>query len=349
MHPVLFELHVFGLELPIRFFGLFIIDAFLTATLWTQWQVVVRRDPAIEGRVRLSRLVAAAIGGFVASRVVFLAVPGLSWGLRLGLILGSDFTIYVLLRIRLMKAWSERHREEADLVFNLAFWLLVFGFAGARLFWIITTPAGREEIVRNPLHALFAFWDGGIVYYGGLLCSCAFAIWYLWLKDRNIREYGDVLLTGVALTIFIGRWGCFSAGCDWGQPTEMPWGLTFDVQPESLIPPELQGKVAIHPSQLYLSLNGLLLFTVLAAVLARKRFNGQVIYLFLMLYPIGRSIAEHFRGDRGRGIYEIAEGVSLSTSQLISIPVFVVALVLYVRAEVRHRRRVAPAEERDEG
>jgi phosphatidylglycerol:prolipoprotein diacylglycerol transferase len=149
---------------------------------------------------------------------------------------------------------------------------------------------------------------------------------------------GDILMAGVALTIYLGRWACFSAGCDYGQPTDLPWGLVYPVTDGSLIPHEYQGTTALHPTQLYLSLNGLVIFAILAFVLARKRFDGQVIYLFLMLYPIGRSIAEMFRGDEGRGLYKVIGDFELSSSQIISIPVFLLALVLYLKDALRARR-----------
>jgi phosphatidylglycerol:prolipoprotein diacylglycerol transferase len=244
-------------------------------------------------------------------------------------------------RVRFGKLLDEKSREEAEFVFTVAFWLLVTGFIGARLFWIITTPSGRTDFVEQPLHAIFAVWDGGIVYYGGLLLAVFFGAWYLWVKGKNIMEFGDILICGVALTLYVGRWACFSAGCDHGIETDMPWGLIFDINDRSLIPNQLQGAVRIHPTQLYMSLNGLLIFGILAWMLRRRRFNGQITLLFLMLYPIGRSIVEHYRGDTGRGIYEITESIKLSSSQIISIPVFLGAIIAYFIGSRRAKKAAA--------
>lgn len=339
MHPILFEIPGFGW--PVRLFGLFVLDAFFLATLWAQWQMVKAKDPAVAENGELTRRFRMMLYGSVASRVVFLLVP-LPWVWCLVAILVSDLTLYFLSRAALLKVSDEAAKKEAEFLFNLTFWLLLIGFFGARLFWIFTTTAGRETFPRAPLTALFAIWDGGIVYYGGLLCSASFGVWYLWLKNRNIKAIGDIVIAAVALSIYLGRWACFSAGCDYGEPTDLPWGLVYPATDGSLIPYEFQGTTALHPTQLYLSLNGLLCFAVLAFVLARKRFDGQVIYLFLMLYPVGRSIAEMFRGDEGRGLYRIVGDLELSSSQIISIPVFLLALVMYVRGAMKARRTEKP-------
>jgi len=338
VHPILFKIP--GADWPVRLFGLFVLDAFFLATLWMQWQMVRAKDPSVRDDHALTRRFRLVLFGTVLSRVVFLLVP-LPWMWCLVAILVSDFTLYFLARAAFLKAANEAAKKEAEFLFNLTFWLLLIGFFGARIFWIITTQAGRETFPRAPLEALFAIWDGGIVYYGGLLCSAGFGIWYVWLKSRNVKAIGDILMAGLGLSIYLGRWACFSAGCDYGTPTEMPWGLVYPVTDGSLIPYEFQGTTALHPSQLYLSLNGLVIFGILAFVLARKRFDGQVIYLFLMLYPLGRSLAEMFRGDEGRGLYKVIGDLELSSSQIISIPVFVVALLLYVKDAIRARRRKA--------
>jgi phosphatidylglycerol:prolipoprotein diacylglycerol transferase len=344
VHPILFRIP--GVDWPVRLFGLFVLDAFFLATLWVQWQMAREKNPALEGDTTLTGRFRILIIGSVISRGVFLLAP-LPWSFTLVGVLLTDFALYFVARSAFVRVADEPIKKESEFLFNLTFWLLLVGFLGARLFWILTTDAGRKLFPRAPLEALFAIWDGGIVYYGGLLCSAGFAIWYLWLKNRNIKATGDILMAGVALTLYVGRWACFSAGCDFGKPTDLPFGLVYPPAEGSLIPYEFQGTTALHPTQLYLSLNGLVIFTILAFVLARKRFDGQVIYLFLMLYPIGRSFVEVFRGDEGRGLYKITDGLTLSSSQLISIPVFLVAFVLYVRASLvaRRKRREAAAAE----
>lgn len=344
MHPVLFKIP--GLDWPVRMFGLFIIDAFFVASLWVQWHAARKKDPGFAAEEGLNRVFRLLLGGIVLSRILWIAAHafvGLGWS---AVVIGTLVVDYLLASVAWMKLTEafrrhEKAKVEADFVFNLAFWLLLFGFIGARLFWIITTPRGRESFVEKPLEALFFIWDGGIVYYGGLLCAAGFGVWYLWWKDRKILALGDYLMAGVALTLFIGRWSCFAAGDDFGSPTDKPWGVIFPVDPNSQIPNTFdrpwQGTTALHPTQLYMSLNGLIIFLLLLPVLRKKKFDGQAVFLFLMLYPIGRSIVEIYRGDTGRGLYDLF-GMQLSSSQIISIPVFVVAAFLYLRGWLKSRR-----------
>lgn len=338
MHPILFRLPYLGW--PVRMFGLYVIDAFFVGTLWIQWQYAKRKDKAFAETPGMTGAFVFLIGGIALSRVAWIAFPGISWAVRVVGVLCVDYVFSAIVWVKLMGALKrhEKARQEADFLFNLAFWLLVVGFFGARLFWVITTPSGRNAFAETPLAALFAVWQGGIVWYGGLLCAAGFGVWYLWLKNRDILTVGDIVMPGVALSYFIARWACLSAGDDFGRPTKMPWGIVFPVNKFSQIPVAWQGRVAIHPTQLYMSLDGLTIFIILAAVWKHRRFRGQVLYLFLMLYAIGRSVAEIFRGDTGRGMYTIVSGVQLSSSQIISIPVFLLALTLYVRGWLRSRR-----------
>ena len=337
MHPVLFKLPF--IDWPVRLFGLYVIDAFFIATLWAQWHWCRKADPAFAADEGIRKWFRNMLVGIVAYRVLVLAIPGLGWSFRVLSVLAVDFVLSAIVWMKMTDAFRrhETARKEGDFVFNLGFWLLLIGFLGARIFWIVTTPSGRERFVDKPLEALFAVWDGGIVYYGGLLCAAGFGLWYLWWKDRRILEACDILVLGVALAIFIGRWSCLAAGDDYGRPAgDLAWGVVFPDVEATQIPFEYRGKVPLHPSQIYMSLNGLMLFLLLLPVFLRKRFDGQVFFLFLMLYPIGRSIVEMYRGDEGRGLYDLL-GFKLSSSQLISIPVFVISGILFLRGYLRSR------------
>ena len=116
--------------------------------------------------------------------------------------------------------------------------------------------------------------------------------------------------------------GCFFAGCCYGLPTEMPWGVTF-TDAESQVKPL---HTALHPTQLYESFFLLSILGFLLLFKKHQRFQGQLFMIYLMLYAVGRGVIEIFRGDLRRGF--IIEDV-LSHSQFISIVIIAIALWTY--------------------
>jgi hypothetical protein len=109
----------------------------------------------------------------------------------------------------------------------------------------------------------------------------------------------DACAVALMLALGIGRWACLLAGDDYGKPTDLWLGIRF-YNPRSLVvvgAPELQG-VALHPTQLYMSVNALWLFFILEWVRRRSRHAGQTLAAMLVLYAATRSfLIEPFRGD----------------------------------------------------
>ena len=134
-----------------------------------------------------------------------------------------------------------------------------------------------------------------------------------------------MLAPTVGLGIGLGRIGCFLNGCCFGTPTDLPWGITF---PSGSIPDYVFPHQSIHPAQLYSSLYGFLLFFVLHHILKRKRFDGQVIAVYLMFEAVFRYLIEYVR------YYETEMhlsflGMDPTWNQIASILLFVLGLIFY--------------------
>ena len=98
------------------------------------------------------------------------------------------------------------------------------------------------------------------------------------------------------LGLGIGRWACFCMADDYGRPTDLPWGVRFN-DPNALVAEKLRG-VALHPTQLYMSVNALWLFFIAEWIRRRARYAGTALGCMLMLYAITRAVLiEPFRGD----------------------------------------------------
>lgn len=209
---------------------------------------------------------------------------------------------------------AKKHGLEADHVFNYVIWCVVGGFLGSKLLYFITD---MKNIIANP-ESVLQLADGWVVY-GGIIGGIFSAMLYSKIKKLKFLAYFDMLIPSVALAQGFGRIGCFLAGCCYGCETDSPIGITFH---DSAYAPN---GVSLLPTQLISSGLDFLHFFVLIWFAKRKKADGQVGAMYLILYSIGRFIMEFYRGDLIRGSVG-----SLSTSQFISIFTVIAGMVLFV-------------------
>lgn len=239
-----------------------------------------------------------------------------------GLLVATGFFAAILL--------ASHHAKKEGLdpqkIVDLGFYVLVFSLLGARLLYVIVE---REYFFAHPLE-IVKFWKGGLVFYGGLILGMIAAVVYLKKKKMPLWQVADLLAPSIAIGQAIGRWGCFFSGCCYGIKTDVPWAVIFS-DPGSLAP---RG-VPLHPAQIYLSINAVVIFLILLWLRKRKSFHGQIIWTYGVLYSIGRFIIEYFRGD-DRGI--AVEGL-FSTSQFIGVLILGVSVFMLIAMS---RNRTAP-------
>lgn len=233
---------------------------------------------------------------------------------------GLMIAIGFLLAIYTVRKLAVRNQINPDLVSDLSFWLLVYGFIGARALFVFTR---LEDYLSNPIE-IFKVWEGGLVFFGGLISATIYAFFFFKRHRLAVWKMIDVLSPGVVLAHAFGRLGCLGAGCCYGRPTGGTWGIKFHSE---LVDLPLRG-IPLHPVQLYESSALFILFGGMMYLSRHRRFEGQVGLTYFMIYPIIRSIVELFRGDVIRGF--VIEDV-LSTSQFISILVFSAAMVVLIR------------------
>ncbi|MBI3793599.1 MAG: prolipoprotein diacylglyceryl transferase [Nitrospinae bacterium] len=206
-----------------------------------------------------------------------------------------------------------------DVVLDLGFYIVLAAIIGSRLLYVIVE---YKTYLDSPLR-VFKIWEGGLVFFGGVLGAIPVAVWFLRKHKIPFWPMADIFAPYVALAHGIGRLGCLAAGCCYGRPTTSWLGVTF-TSDQAIARPL---NTPLLPTQLFDSVNEITIFLILLVARNHKRFDGQLILLWLMLYSVGRFIVEIYRGDP-RGW--IIEGV-LSTSQGVGIAVFVVSAFVFVK------------------
>lgn len=197
---------------------------------------------------------------------------------------------------------AKRHGLDPDLIFNLTFICVIGGFLGAKLLYIITelpNLAKSENLLRDL--------SNGFVVYGGIIGGIFVAWLYCRHKKVKFLSYFDLAMPSVALAQGFGRIGCFLAGCCYGKACEPPLGMVFRESPFA------PGDVAVIPTQLISSAGDFLIAGVLIFLARKKRRDGWIGCLYLLLYGVGRFLVEFLRDDPRGSVGP------LSTSQFISI------------------------------
>jgi phosphatidylglycerol:prolipoprotein diacylglycerol transferase len=218
---------------------------------------------------------------------------------------------------------GKREGIHPNLIYDLGLYLALSALAGAKLLLFFTDLPYYLDNPRE-IFSLSSFRAGG-VFYGGFLAAVAVAIWFSRKHQISFMKLSDLFAPGIALGLAIGRLGCFSSGCCYGHPTNVPWAVTF-TNPYSQQIVGVPLNIPLHPVQLYESTTSFLIFLLLWQHLKKRKFTGQTFVLFLSLYSVARFILEFFRGDEDRGIW--LNGM-LSTSQIISLGLFLLAGILF--------------------
>ena len=235
--------------------------------------------------------------------------------------------------------WTAARRAplaSADPTFarEIAVWIVLSGVVGARLFHLVQYRervfAGCES-VADYVKASVNLPDGGLVLYGGIILATITYFVMCRMNKVDPLKFGDAMIPAVFIGIAFGRLGCFLNGCCYGNACSLPWAVQFPkdsvpwnalVQRGFLMPDALQ-TMSLHPTQIYSSINGVVLAAIMIAYYRYRKGDGSVIALAMMLYPISRISLEILRND------ELGQlGTGLTISQLVSLGVLSAGILL---------------------
>ena len=256
-----------------------------------------------------------------------------------GLLLAISF----LVGMYVMAKQAERDGLNVNRVYDLGLWVLGSALIGSKLLMIIT----EWENYRDNLKGLFSldFLRSAGVFYGGFLGALIASVIVMRIYKLDWWRTADAFAPGIIIGQAIGRLGCFSAGCCWGKPTDGICGVHFSergheltsvpIKVSDLTDPiqrsfweqklgDLSAPLHLHPVQLYEVGAAILIFIILLVMARKRKFYGQIVLVYAMLYAVARFIIEFWRDDPRGGL------LGLSTSQFIAAVIFVGSLIAYM-------------------
>ncbi len=295
------------------------------------------------------------------------------FGLNIGPLKFSFYGLLMVIAVIVATYLSEREARrrgiDSRLVLDTAFWGVLGGLLGAKLLFILVNSGNYFDACFHPelpnilndrlpysspdCLAALRFWEAGQVWYGGFIGALLFVFVLLKKRKASFMELTDLMIPFMALGHAIGRIGCFMAGCCWGIPTTSPLGVQFprgsmayaQHVANNWIPANASASLPVHATQLYEAFGNLLIFAALLFLSRSGRASKKIIFVYVFMYAILRTVVEFFRGDHSRGLlvewsYKIDMGEKslnvlngFSTSQAISLAIAAAALVFILRAK----------------
>jgi phosphatidylglycerol:prolipoprotein diacylglycerol transferase len=249
----------------------------------------------------------------------------------LAILTGFLFIIYL----------AKRYKIKTDIIIDLAFWIILFGIIGARLYELIID----FNYYQNYPLAIFKIWQGGLAIHGAIIAG--FITLYFFSKNiaKKINKKHSVIFwkltaiitPGVALGQFIGRWGNYFNQELFGLPSKASWAIPINLLNR---PIEYISEEFFHPTFLYESLGNLLIFLILFSIhlyiLKKDKINTntfiRVSTLYLFLYSLLRFILEFLRLDP-----TLVLG-SMRWPKIISLIIIVISLFLFIYSYYKHAK-----------
>ncbi len=219
-----------------------------------------------------------------------------------GILLAAGYIIAIMISYyRAPKLGIDRER-----ILDLAIWIIPSSIIGARAYYVIFE---WQMYAQNPA-SIFDIRRGGLAIHGGLLAGLLAGYLVCRHYKTPFLRMADLIFPSVALAQAIGRWGNFFNSEAHGGPTGLPWAILVNGQ-------------KVHPTFLYESLWCLFLFFFLIWMTKKRKFDGQIFFLYCMMYSLERGLVEELRTD------SLMIG-PFKQAQVLSVIVFFLALSLYI-------------------
>lgn len=227
----------------------------------------------------------------------------------LAYVLGFLFIYFMLIYLSKNKKLMLSKDEISDFMS----YMIIGVIASARLFYVLAY--NLNYYISNPIK-VFAIWEGGLSFHGGLIGAVIVGLWYCRKKKINFYDIADYFVIPLGIALFLGRIGNFINGELYGRVTNLPWGVKFQ-----------SAEGFRHPSQLYEAGKNLLIFIVQFSMKDKELPKGFRFWLFIVMYSSMRFVIEFFREPD----VQIGFVYGLTLGQWINIVMFGIGLMFFVR------------------
>lgn len=207
-----------------------------------------------------------------------------------GLIMG----LCIMIAYGVFSREGKRKGIDEETLFNILFWLVIIGYIGARLYYVLFR---FEHYLANPAQILM-IWQGGIAIYGGIIAG-SLTLYVMGKRSRlNPVTLFDITAPAIMLAQVIGRWGNFVNQEAYGGIVSRTF-LERLFLPNVIIEQMLINGEYHHPTFLYESVWNLLGLVLLLSLRRKKQFfrQGEVAASYIIWYGVGRAFIEGMRTD----------------------------------------------------
>lgn len=227
--------------------------------------------------------------------------------------------IGVFIAYFMMTKEAKRFNISADDIFNMFFWTMIIGIAGARLYYVVF----NWEYFSSHISEIWQIWQGGLAIHGGIIFGLITIAIYT--KKYNIRliRILDMAVVPLILAQAIGRWGNFFNSEAYGVATSLNHLQSLHI-PEFVIRGMNINGIYYTPTFFYESIWCFIGFIILLVARKTKYIKiGQLTSIYMMWYGVGRFFIEASRTDS-------LTLLGIKVAQIVSIIMFIIGIVLFI-------------------
>ena len=247
----------------------------------------------------------------------------------------------------LMAAYvAKKNGMDPDMVWDVAIYEIIFSIIGARIYYVVF----EWDMYKDNLLGVFRLRNGGLAIYGAVIAAFLTMFIYTRIKKQSFLQLVDVCVPGLVLGQAIGRWGNFTNREVFGGYTDNLLAMRLPIDAvrsrditEGVAAHIIDGTnyIQVHPTFLYECLWNLVLLCLMLIYQKHKKFKGEIWFLYLGGYGLGRFWIEGIRTDQ---LY--LTGTTIPVSQLVAVVCVAVAVVADIAVHICLRKRIRQTDEK---